>query len=72
MYKYELIIECNACREGNHCDCSGENKGQDNIVQIRCICLFCKRKTITVENGQALESVGEPADNASQNLQSSS
>jgi hypothetical protein len=83
LNKYELIIKCKSCREGDHHDCSGGNKGQDNILQISCTCLFCKKERIAVEssdncgyedgkNGQTLESVGELAANASRNMQPSS
>jgi hypothetical protein len=80
MNRYEVSIECKACHDGNHCDCSGGKKRQNNIVEIRCTCLFC-RKRIAVKDsddctweynkdGQALESVGQSAANA--NMQPSS
>ena len=80
MNQYELYIECKACREENHEDCSGGRTGSDNIVQIRCTCLSCKKKRnrqsimknndvcvygcANKKNSQALESVGGPVANA--------
>jgi hypothetical protein len=52
MSKYELNIECKACREGDHHNCSGGKKGFDNIVQIRCSCSFCKKWGMDKVNGR--------------------
>src|SRR4051812_5526092 len=42
MNRYELFIECKACREASHHNCSGIKRGLDNNVQIKCMCLICK------------------------------
>jgi len=48
MSRYEVQIECKACREGMHQICSGKrlwnNHTSDSIVSIRCTCDYCKER----------------------------
>jgi hypothetical protein len=84
MSRYELQIECKACRDGNHDECTGRNSVSDNIVHIRCTCQSCKEKntrSTTEANGidiseqigdrnvQALESVSQPLSTTNQSIQ---
>ena len=80
MNHYELYIECKACREGNHYECSHGKNIQEGIVQIICHCLVCNRHRKAIEdddadtrnskNVQALESGLQPLSNTNQSLQS--
>ena len=44
--RYELFIECKACREGNHHNCSGVKNREDVLVEIGCICLDYKKMDV--------------------------
>jgi hypothetical protein len=87
MSRYELYIECKACRDGNHDECTERNNVSDDIIHISCTCQSCKRKSTksTTEangidiseqnrdkNAQVLESVLQPLSNANQSIQPSS
>jgi len=79
LNQYELYIECKACRDGNHDECTGRNNLSDNIVCIRCTCQTCKKKRTKTrktngidiseefvsKNAQVLEQVEEPFSNTS-------
>jgi hypothetical protein len=44
--RYELFIQCKACRTSNHSECSGKRFRSDdcdyNMVAINCTCSYCK------------------------------
>jgi hypothetical protein len=67
--RYELTIECKACREELHDYCTERQTVNDytNQVRIRCTCKYCKK-----ENDKALEKVEGPITNAVDNMQSPS
>jgi hypothetical protein len=41
MIKYELHIECKACREGKHASCSQRADSGYRCVVINCTCQLC-------------------------------
>ena len=41
---YTLFIECKACRNGNHIDCSSKQGNEDTLVRISCTCLLCNNQ----------------------------
>jgi hypothetical protein len=59
--RYELSIECKACREELHDYCTGKKIVNDyaNQVRTKCTCKYCKK-----ENEKALEKVRGPVSNA--------
>lgn len=42
MNNYELFIECKACRQGEHENCSQKLDSKYHCVVIRCTCKTCK------------------------------
>jgi len=45
MTAYELYIECKACREGNHNNCSQRADSDYHSVTINCTCTSCKKES---------------------------
>ena len=47
MSRYELHIQCKACREGRHLDCSEKVNQNNSSVLIKCACENCKPRFST-------------------------
>ena len=49
MSRYELHIQCKACREGRHLDCSEKVNQNQNSILIKCACNKCKNSVVNYE-----------------------
>jgi hypothetical protein len=61
LSRYELFIECRPCREAKHRECAGrrrcnEDVIENNMVNIRCTCEYCKLRH---KNSSVETAVGE-------------